>query len=70
MVLRADGSFLAPAENCEREGNAKCKWWTEGEQVLIRFGNAGVHTLRPDDEHQMMSGYRDSDGDQVTAERR
>ena len=70
MVLRADGSFLAPAESCERQGNPKCKWWTEGDGVMIRFGDAGTHTLRPDDERQSLSGYRDSDGDAVYAERR
>ena len=27
VVLRADGSFLAPAENCERDGNPKCRFF-------------------------------------------
>ena len=35
--LRADGSFLAPAENCERAGNPKCKWYTSGQQIFIKY---------------------------------
>ena len=37
VVLRADGSFLAPAENCERDGNPKCKWYTSGQQIFIKY---------------------------------
>ena len=34
VIFRADGSFLAPAEGCEREGNPKCQWSSDDEKVL------------------------------------
>ena len=35
VIFRADGSFLAPAENCERAGNPKCKWSAEDDKVFV-----------------------------------
>merc|ERR1712046_243927 len=43
VVFRADGSFLAPAENCERQGNPKCRWSADEDRVYIHFGGAGQH---------------------------
>lgn len=71
VVFRADGSFLAPAENCEREGNPACRWYTnENDDVVVKFGGAGVHILTPDAEKRQLTGFRDSDGDAVTATRK
>ena len=36
VVFRADGSFLAPAEGCEREGNPQCQWSSDDEKVHSR----------------------------------
>jgi len=69
VIFRADGSFLAPAENCEREGNPKCRWATDDDRVFVDFGGAGRHTLTPSDDQQLMMGARDADGDEVNAQR-
>ena len=69
MIFRADGSFLAPAENCERQGNPNCKWSADDEHIYVTFGGAGMHTLSPSVDQQMLSGARDRDGDGVTAQR-
>jgi hypothetical protein len=71
VIFRADGSFLAPAENCEREGNPACRWYTnEEDDVVVQFGGAGLHTLTPDAEKRRLTGFRESDGDAVTATRK
>lgn len=72
VIFRSDGSFLAPAEGCESEGSPACRWYTTGdEEVVVAFGGAGLHRLSvADDERTMLSGFRDSDGDAVTAQRR
>ena len=36
VIFRADGSFLAPAEGCEREGNPQCQWSSDDEKVRSR----------------------------------
>ena len=36
VIFRADGSFLAPAEGCEREGNPECRWSSDDEKVHAR----------------------------------
>ena len=38
VIFRADGSFLAPAEGCEREGNPECRWSSDDEKVHARPG--------------------------------
>merc|ERR1719240_1421663 len=63
VIFRSDGSFLAPAENCERPGNPKCRWSSDDDRVFVDFGGAGRHTLTPDTEQQVLIGARDSDGD-------
>ena len=68
VVFRADGSFLAPAEGCERSGNPNCSWWTDDETVMINWGGAGVHKMQASGESSM-SGYRVSDGEGCHAER-
>lgn len=35
VVFLENGSFLAPAENCERDGNPKCRWSIAGDQILV-----------------------------------
>ena len=35
VILKADGTFLAPAENCEREGNPKCRWSASDDQIIV-----------------------------------
>ncbi len=67
VIFRADGSFLAPAENCEREGNPACRWYTVGDDIKVEFGGAGTHTLQATSDQTMMHGSRDRDGDQVSA---
>merc|ERR1719240_1058140 len=69
VIFRADGSFLAPAENCERPGNPKCTWSADDDKVYVHFGGAGLHTLTCTPDQQTMSGARDSDGDAVSAQR-
>ena len=36
VIFRADGSFLAPAEGCEHEGNPQCQWSSDDEKVHSR----------------------------------
>ncbi len=67
VIFRSDGSFLAPAENCEREGNPACRWYTVGDDIKVEFGGAGTHTLQATSDQTMMHGSRDRDGDQVSA---
>merc|ERR1711908_54547 len=62
VIFRADGSFLAPAENCERPGNPQCKWSADEDKIYVTFGNAGMHTLTATPDQQEISGSRDSDG--------
>uniref|UniRef100_A0A7S2JNA8 Uncharacterized protein n=1 Tax=Haptolina brevifila TaxID=156173 RepID=A0A7S2JNA8_9EUKA len=69
VVFLEDGSFLAPAESCERQGNPKCRWSASDGQILVTFGGAGPHTLTADDDKQTITGSRDSDGDAVQAKR-
>ena len=70
VIFRAEGSFLAPAEGCETEGNPRCRWSASEDEVYVMFGGAGRHTLQVDDAFQNMAGSRDSDGDQVRTARR
>jgi len=70
VIFRADGSFLAPAEGCEREGSPNCKWGADEDRVYVNFGGAGMHTLTVNDDQQSIFGSRDRDGDEVTAARR
>ena len=67
--FRADGSFLAPAENCERQGNPNCRWTADADKVYVQFGGAGMHTLTPTVDQQEMAGQRDRDGDPANAKR-
>ena len=69
VIFRADGSFLAPAENCERPGNPKCKWTADDDRIYVEFGGAGMHTLTPTADQQTISGSRDKDDDAVSATR-
>ena len=36
VIFRADGSFLAPAESCERQGNPQCRWWSDDDNVYVK----------------------------------
>ena len=36
VIFRADGSFLAPAEGCEAEGNPACRWYTSQDDVIVK----------------------------------
>ena len=69
VIFRASGAFLAPAENCEREGNPACRWYTDDDTIKVEFGNAGLHTLTPTVDQTSLHGSRDSDGDGVSATR-
>jgi hypothetical protein len=69
VVFLENGSFLAPAENCERDGNPKCRWSTNGDSILVSFGGAGMHTLQAESDKQTITGSRDRDGDVVQAKR-
>ena len=44
VIFRADGSFLAPAENCERAGNPKCKWSADDDRVFVTCALVTRHT--------------------------
>eukprot|EP00967_Tisochrysis_lutea_P096863 scaffold142026_cov28-Tisochrysis_lutea.AAC.1 len=71
VVFRADGSFLAPAESCEVEGNPACQWYTnDDDEIVVKFGGAGIHRLTADASMRELNGYRESDGDTVVARRR
>ena len=35
VIFKADGAFLAPAENCERGGNPKCRWSVVDDRILV-----------------------------------
>lgn len=70
VIFKSDGSFLAPAEGCEREGNPKCRWSSDQDRIYVNFGGAGRHTLTVGEDQQTMIGSRDADGDEVHAERR
>ena len=54
VIFRAEGSFLAPAEGCETEGNPRCRWSASEDEVYVMFGGAGRHTrqTRTNAEHQ------------------
>lgn len=69
VVFRSDGTFLAPAENCEREGNPACRWHSDDDRIYVSFGGAGLHTLQANEDRTSIFGSRDSDGDEVTATR-
>ena len=45
VIFKADGSFLAPAENCERPGNPKCKWTADDDRVYVTC--APRHAITP-----------------------
>ena len=36
VIFKADGTFLAPAENCEREGNPKCRWSAADDTIQVQ----------------------------------
>lgn len=69
VIFKADGSFLAPAEGCERDGNPKCRWSADEDRVYVKFGGAGLHSLDVGSDQASMSGTRDSDGDPCHATR-
>ena len=69
VIFRADGSFLAPAEGCEREGNPKCRWSADDDNIYVTFGGAGTHTLTATPDQTTISGQRDKDGDPCSATR-
>ena len=35
VIFRADGAFLAPAENCERGDSPKCRWSTNEDRIFV-----------------------------------
>lgn len=35
VIFKGDGTFLAPAENCEREGNPKCRWSAADDRISV-----------------------------------
>ena len=37
VVFLEDGSFLAPAENCERQGNPQCTWSTSDDRIIVSY---------------------------------
>jgi len=39
-----DGTFDSPTESC---AHRQCKWSADSEQVYIRWGNDGVHWVKP-----------------------
>lgn len=69
VVFLKDGSFLAPAEGCEREGSPKCRWSSDEDRIFVLFGGAGRHTLEATPDRDQLFGSRDADGDSVTAKR-
>lgn len=44
VIFKADGSFLAPAENCERDGNPKCQWSAAEDRIHVECA-AAMRTL-------------------------
>jgi len=70
VIFSADGSFLAPAEGCEQQGNPECRWGTTDDDIIIKFGGAGFHKLTAGESQRELTGFREADGDAVTATRR
>lgn len=64
----ADGRFEAPTPDCER---GQCRWSADSKTIYIRWGNAGLHKLRPNKmeaaEGTLLSGKRVADGEKCTA---
>lgn len=42
VIFRSEGSFLAPAENCERQGNPNCRWWADDEKIYVKCAAAST----------------------------
>jgi len=43
VIFRSDGSFLAPAENCENTGNPNCRWSADEDRITIKCARRPVH---------------------------
>ena len=67
VEFREDHTFYAPDGNCDNE---ECTWRTEGGNVIIDWGRAGVHKVRPSNDRKRLTGERVRDGDPCHAELR
>merc|ERR1711871_1332387 len=67
VEFREDHTFYAPDGNCD---NGECTWRTEGGNVIIDWGRAGVHKVRPSNDRKRLTGERVRDGDPCHAELR
>ena len=67
VALERGGRFTSP--NCDDA--ERCRWWTSGETVLIRWADAGTHTLSATAQvpaaSTSLKGKRDLDGDPCAA---
>ena len=36
VILKGDGTFLAPAEDCESDGNPKRRWSAADDQIIVK----------------------------------
>ena len=70
VVFLADGSFLAPAQGCEKKGNPRCRWSADESTVFVHWADAGLHTLTVSADGNSMSGQRELDGEGCQATRR
>ena len=55
VIFRADGSFLAPAENCERPGNPKCKWSADDDNIYVWYALFLAGMLEPAPQDRLTS---------------
>ena len=67
VEFREDHTFYAPDGNCDNE---ECTWRTEGGNIIIDWGRAGVHKVRPSNDRKRLTGERVRDGDPCHAELR
>ena len=67
VEFREDHTFYAPDGNCDNE---ECTWRTDGGIIIIDWGRAGVHKVRPSNDRKRLTGERVRDGDPCHAELR
>ena len=47
VILKGDGTFLAPAEDCESDGNPKCRWSAADDQIIVKCAPRATRLHRP-----------------------
>jgi hypothetical protein len=47
VILKGDGTFLAPAEDCESDGNPKCRWSAADDQIIVKCAPCATRLHHP-----------------------